>query len=114
MKIEIEKTKNNWQHYKLTNDNGMRVSLLDFGGIITEILVPNRNGVLENVVLGYKNISDYEQNLNFFGAIIGRVAGRIQDASFTLNDETYSLESNEGSHHLHGGSGGFHQVSLGS
>ena len=110
MKIEIEKTKNGWQHYKLTNDNGMRVSLLDFGGIITEIFVPNRNGVLENVVLSYKNISDYEQNPNFFGAIIGRVAGRIQDATFTLNDETYSLELNEGSHHLHGGPGGFHQV----
>ena len=57
-----------------------------------------------------KTLSDYEQNPNFFGAIVGRVAGRIQDSSFTLNDETYSLESNEGSHHLHGGSGGFHQV----
>jgi len=88
----------------------MRVSLLNFGGIITEILVPNQKGVLENVVLSYKNISDYEDNPNFFGAIIGRVAGRIQGANFTLNDETYSLESNEGSHQLHGGSNGFHQV----
>ncbi|WP_172370043.1 aldose epimerase family protein [Sporosarcina jiandibaonis] len=110
MKIEIEKTKNGWQHYKITNDNGMRVSLLNFGGIITEILVPNRKGRFENVVLGFKNIADYEQNPNYFGAIVGRVAGRIQDATFTLNDETYSLESNEGSHHLHGGPGGFHQV----
>ena len=110
MKIEIEKTNKDWRHYKITNDNGMRVSLLNFGGIITEILVPNRNGVLENVVLGFKNISDYEQNPNYFGAIVGRVAGRIQGATFTLNDETYSLEPNEGSHQLHGGSGGFHQV----
>lgn len=110
MKIEIENTHKDWRHYKLTNDNGMSVSLLNFGGIITEILVPNRHGVLENVVLGYKNISDYEDNPNFFGAIIGRVAGRIQHASFTLNDETYSLESNEGSHQLHGGSNGFHKV----
>ena len=110
MKIEIENTENDWQYFKLTNGNGMRVSLLNFGGIITEILVPNRHGVLENVVLGYKNISDYEDNPNFFGAIIGRVAGRIQNAAFILNDETYSLESNEGSHQLHGGSAGFHQV----
>ena len=110
MKIEIEKTKNNWQHYKLTNGNGMSVSLLNFGGIITEILVPNRHGVLENIVIGYKNISDYEDNPNFFGAIIGRVAGRIQDASFIINDKTYTLEANTGAHHLHGGSEGFHQV----
>ena len=110
MKIEIEKTENDWQHYKLANGNGMRVSLLNFGGIITEILVPNRHGVLENVVLGYKNISDYEDNPNFFGAIIGRVAGRIQDSNFTLNEKTYSLKPNEGGHQLHGGSNGFYQV----
>ncbi len=52
---------------------------------------------LENVVLGYKNYADYEKNPNFFGAIIGRVAGRIQDASFTIEDQTYTLEANEGS-----------------
>ncbi|WP_370569624.1 aldose epimerase family protein [Sporosarcina sp. BP05] len=101
---------NKWKLYILTNDNGMKVSFLNFGGIITDISVPNRHNQLENVVLGYKNYLDYEKNSNFFGAIIGRVAGRIQDSSFTIEDQTYTLVANEGDHHLHGGDGGFHQV----
>jgi len=110
MKIEIQDILNKWKLYTLLNDNGMKVSFLNFGGIITDISVPNRNNQLENVVLGYKDYSDYEDNLNYFGAIIGRVAGRIQDASFTIQNKTYSLAANEGGHHLHGADGGFHQV----
>lgn len=101
---------NKWKLFTLTNNNGMNVSFLNFGGIITDISVPDRNNNIENVVLGYKNYMDYEKNPNFFGAIIGRVAGRIQDSSFTIQGQTYSLEANEGVHHLHGGSEGFHQV----
>src|SRR5699024_8501600 len=71
-----------WCEYTLTNDKGMSVSILDFGGIITKVCVPDHKGKTENVVLGYKNHADYEQNPNFFGALIGPVAGRIQDASF--------------------------------
>ncbi len=110
MKIETQDIVNNWELYTLTNNNGMKVSLLNFGGIITDIRVPDRNDNIENVVLGYKNYADYENNPNFFGAIIGRVAGRIRDASFTIANRTYALEVNEGVHHLHGGAGGFHQV----
>lgn len=110
MKIETQDILNKWKLYTLTNDNGMTVSFLNFGGIITDITVPNRHNQLENVVLGYKNYIDYEKNPNFFGAIVGRVAGRIQDASFTIEDQTYTLVANEGGHHLHGGDGGFHQV----
>ncbi|WP_309228268.1 aldose epimerase family protein [Virgibacillus saliphilus] len=65
---------------------------------------------MENVVLGYKDYGDYETNPNFFGALIGPVAGRIQDATFELNEKTYALEANDGENHLHGGSNGFHQV----
>jgi len=110
MKIETQDILSKWKLYTLLNDNGMKVSFLNFGGIITDISVPNRNNQLENVVLGYKDYADYEDNPNFFGAIIGRVAGRIQDASFTILDQTYTLAANEGGHHLHGGDGGFHQV----
>lgn len=110
MKINEQKVLNQWKLYTLINNQGMKVSFLNFGGIITEILVPNKDGVMENVVLGYKNYEDYESNPNFFGAIVGPVAGRIQDASFTANDQTYNLEANEGAHHLHGGSEGLHQV----
>jgi aldose 1-epimerase len=110
MKIESSDILNKWKLYTLTNNNGMKVSLLDFGGIITEINVPDRNQTIENVVLGYKNYADYEENPNFLGAIIGRVAGRIQDASFILDGKAHNLETNEGVHHIHGGSEGFHQV----
>ena len=99
-----------WYEYTLINDQGMSISILDFGGIITKIRVPNRSGKSENVVIGYEDYADYEDNPNFFGALIGPVAGRIQHASFELDGDTYQLEANEGSHHLHGGSAGFHQV----
>ena len=110
MNIVTQNVVNNWKLYKLTNDNGMSISILNFGGIITEINVPNRNNIIENIVLGYKDYADYEDNPNFFGAIIGRVAGRIEGASFTLDGNTHILEENNGTNHLHGGAEGFHQV----
>jgi aldose 1-epimerase len=110
MNIDMKEVLGKWKEYTVTNDSGMSVSVLDFGGIITKINVPDRNGNSENVVLGYKDYREYEVNPNYFGAIIGRVAGRIQDASFELDNETYSLEANNGQNHLHGGSNGFHQV----
>lgn len=110
MWIEIERVKGRWKLYKLMNDHGMEVHLLNYGGIITKIIIPDKDGKLENVVLGYKHFQDYESNPNFFGAIIGRVAGRIQNASFSLEGNTYSLEANEGGNHLHGGASGFHCV----
>lgn len=110
MKIETNTVANKWKLYTLTNHNGMKVSILNFGGIITEISVPDRNNTFKNVVLGYKEYIDYEKKSNYFGAIVGRVAGRIQDASFTIEGKTYTLETNKGAHHIHGGSSGFHQV----
>ncbi|MBT2678730.1 galactose mutarotase [Bacillus sp. ISL-35] len=100
----------NWTEYTLTNDNGISVSVLDFGGIITKIMIPDKTGRLENIVLGYKNYQEYRTNPNYFGAIIGRVAGRIKEASFELDGSTYNLEANNGENHLHGGPGGFHQL----
>ncbi|RDW20709.1 aldose epimerase family protein [Oceanobacillus chungangensis] len=108
--IETNEILGKWQEFTLKNKNGMKVSVLDYGGIISQILVPDRDGLLEDVVLGYQDYEDYTENPNFFGALIGRVAGRIQDAAFELDGKTYELEANEGKNQLHGGSGGFHQI----
>jgi aldose 1-epimerase len=110
MKVEWEQVNGKWTLYKLMNDNGMMVHILNFGGIITKIVVPDKDGKLENIVLGYKHYQDYENDTNFFGAIIGRIAGRIQNASFSLEGTQYSLEPNDGENHLHGGTHGYHHV----
>ncbi|WP_243299539.1 aldose epimerase family protein [Bacillus litorisediminis] len=99
-----------WKEYRLSNKNGISVSVLDYGGIITKLMVPDKNGNLENVVLGFKDYQEYESNPFYFGAIIGRVAGRIQGASFSIEDKAYHLEANNNANHLHGGPKGFHQV----
>jgi aldose 1-epimerase len=109
MRIDTEQH-GNWKLFKLVNDHSMEVHVLDYGGIVAKIIVPDKDGKLENVVLGYDDLKKYEQDPNFFGAIVGRVAGRIDGATFTLDGQTFELEKNEGPNHLHGGSHGFHQV----
>ncbi|WP_062353943.1 aldose epimerase family protein [Bacillus kwashiorkori] len=93
--------------YVLENDNGMRLACLNYGCIITDIFAKDRYGKFENVLLGFDNIEDYLHKSPYFGAIIGRVAGRIADGHFELNGETYRLDVNEGNNHLHGGKSGF-------
>src|SRR5699024_10373225 len=88
----------------------MKVRFLNYGGIITDIIVPDRAGNMENVVLAYKDLGDYENNPNYFGALIGRVSGRIEGASFEIDGTPYTLEENDGDNHLHGGTRGFHQI----
>ncbi|MBP1949793.1 aldose epimerase family protein [Virgibacillus litoralis] len=99
-----------WQLYTLSNDNQMEVSILNYGGTITEIRTPDRNGTIENVVLGFNNYQDYIENPAFFGAIIGRVAGRIKDAAFQADNQLYKLTANDGDNHLHGGTTAFHHA----
>jgi len=96
--------------YTLVNDHGMEVTSLNYGCVVTRIVTPDRNGVLENVVLGFDTIEEYVKHSPFFGAVIGRVAGRIQNAEFDLNGETYQLAKTEGPNHLHGGLKGFDKV----
>lgn len=114
MNIDIEEVKptldKSWEKVTLMNDNGMMVSFLNYGGIITDIRVPDKNGNVENVVLAYQDYEKYLTNPGFLGAIIGRVAGRIQGASFELDGKTYKVDSNEGANNLHGGSNGFQQA----
>lgn len=100
----------NIKEFTLANKNGMKVSFLDYGCIITKIIVPDREGNFENVVLGYENADSYVQNPWYLGAVIGRFAGRIGGSSFELGGKTYTLEQNDGNNHLHGGKAGFDKV----
>ncbi|NLO10681.1 MAG: galactose mutarotase [Clostridiales bacterium] len=96
--------------YTLTNNNGMKISFTDFGANIVSIIVPDREGNLEDVALGYKNISGYEDNKPGFGSLIGRCANRIGGAKFELNGKVYALEKNEGENNLHGGNPAYNRV----
>ena len=89
--------------YTMTNDHGLRVRFLSYGGVITEIHVPDRTGRLDNIALGLRTLGDYETSPGHFGAITGRYGNRIGGAQFTLNGQTYHLIANNGRNTLHGG-----------
>jgi aldose 1-epimerase len=91
-----------------TNSRGMKVSILTYGGIIQEIIVPDRNGILADVTLGFDNLQDYVSRSPYFGAIIGRYGNRVANGRFTLNGVDYQIPLNDGPNALHGGPEGFH------
>ena len=93
--------------YTLKNANGMEVAVTNFGGRIVSILVPDRDGVMRDVVLGFDNIRDYETIPTDFGACIGRYANRINEGQITLNGKHYQLLTNNYGHTLHGGPTGW-------
>ena len=96
--------------YTLKNAHGMEGKVLDYGGIIVSLRVPDRNGRLDDVVLGFDSLGDYERGSPYFGAIIGRYGNRIARGRFTLDGRTYTLATNNGPNHLHGGVRGFDKV----
>src|SRR5215472_7887237 len=96
--------------YHLTNDAGMRVSILTFGGIIATLEVPDRAGRLANVVLGLASLDGYVRVSPHFGAVVGRFANRIAGGRFAIDGTTYQLEINNGPNALHGGRKGFDKV----
>jgi aldose 1-epimerase len=96
--------------YVLNNGQGMTVKVISYGGIITELDVPDRDGKPGNVVLGFDDLKGYLAGHPYFGAIVGRVANRIAKGKFTLNDKEYTLATNNGPNHLHGGKKGFDKV----
>ncbi len=93
--------------YTLTNKNGMEVKISNFGGIITSLTVPDKSGVMENVVLGFDSLKSYLAGHPYFGSLVGRYGNRIAKGKFVLNDTTYTLAVNNGENHLHGGLKGF-------
>ncbi len=93
--------------YTLANANGLSAKVSTYGAIITELHVPDGEGALGDVVLGFDNLEQYLKGHPFFGATVGRVANRIAKGRFTLDGKTYALATNNGPNHLHGGLKGF-------
>lgn len=94
--------------YNLTNDNGVSIKITNFGGKIMSVLVPDRQGVLKDIVHGYDTPEAYTSGNPYFGAVIGRYANRIANGHFSIDGQTYQLNINNKQHALHGGPMGFH------
>lgn len=95
--------------YTLTNANGMIARISNLGGVITELHVPDRDGLLADVCHGFDNVTPYMGDSHYFGALIGRYGNRIANGRFTLDGVEYQLDVNNGVNHLHGGADGFHR-----
>ncbi|WP_233840858.1 aldose epimerase family protein [Dyella sp. 2HG41-7] len=93
----------------LTNSHGMRARVMSYGASLQSLLVPDRNGKLADVVIGYDSLQGYLDRRQYFGATVGRYANRIAHGKFTLDGKTYSLTLNDGANSLHGGIKGFDQ-----
>jgi aldose 1-epimerase len=97
--------------FTLTNAAGVQITAISYGGIITSWRVPDRQGTVADIVLGYEDPADYVKNNSpYFGAIVGRYGNRIGGARFSLDGRTYTLAANNGPNHLHGGVRGFDKV----
>jgi len=95
--------------YTLINTSGVEAQITNYGAIVVSLKVPDRNGKLEDVVLGYDNLEGYIADKSFFGAIVGRYGNRIAKGKFELDGKSYQLTINDGENHLHGGLIGFHK-----
>ncbi|HEV1993205.1 MAG TPA: aldose epimerase family protein [Candidatus Acidoferrum sp.] len=96
--------------FVLTNKGGAEASITNYGGAVVSLKVPDRNGKLADVVLGYDNADGYVADKSFFGALIGRYGNRIGHAQFVLDGKTYTLAKNNGENSLHGGIKGFNKA----
>jgi aldose 1-epimerase len=96
--------------YTLTNRNGVAIGIMNRGGTVVSIRVPDRNGKLGDVVLGFDSLDGYLKDNPFFGALVGRYGNRIAKGRFKLNGVEYKLAVNNGENHLHGGLQGFDKV----
>jgi aldose 1-epimerase len=96
--------------YTLTNKNGMQAKITNFGATVVSLAVPDRDGHLADVTLGYDDLRSYEADTSFFGGIIGRYANRIAGGRFSIEGIEYKLAQNNNGNHLHGGIRGFNRV----
>lgn len=96
--------------FALRNEQGMEVTAINYGCIITKMNVPDRDGKFENIVLGHNTLDEYLNDPYFLGAVVGRVAGRLKGVSFELDGKHFTLAQNDNTNHLHGGLKGFDKV----
>lgn len=96
--------------YELSNENGMKVTVTDYGANIVHIIVPDANNVMADVALGFNTVQGYEVNAPGFGSFIGRNANRIGNAQIVMNGQVYQLEKNDGPNNLHGGTPAYNKV----
>ncbi|HKV63668.1 MAG TPA: aldose epimerase family protein [Candidatus Acidoferrum sp.] len=96
--------------YVLTNKNGAEASISTYGGALVTLKMPDRNGKLADIVLGYENVDGYVADKSYFGALVGRYGNRIGHAQFVLDGKTYALAKNNGENSLHGGIKGFNKA----
>jgi aldose 1-epimerase len=94
--------------YQLTNKNGVTAKVITYGATVAELWVPDKDGKLADVLLGFDTMKGWQQENNpFFGCVVGRYANRIAKGKFTLDDKEYTLAVNNKPNHLHGGKKGF-------
>lgn len=93
--------------YTLTNDKGIEARIINYGGIVVSLRVPDNKGQMGDVVLGFDDLESYLTKNPYFGALIGRYGNRIAKGRFTLDGKEYKLATNNGENHLHGGIRGF-------
>ena len=96
--------------YTLTNVHGVEAKITNYGGIVVSMKVPDRSGIMDDVMLGFNDLDSYLKGHPYFGAIIGRYGNRIAKGRFTLNGVEYKLAVNNGENHLHGGIKAFDKV----
>ncbi|HSG67873.1 MAG TPA: aldose epimerase family protein [Bacteroidales bacterium] len=96
--------------FTMSNNSGMTVKVTNYGGIVTSILTPGRDGTTADVVLGFDDLQSYLDGHPYFGSIVGRYGNRIAKGKFTIDGTEYSLATNNGPNHLHGGIKGFDKV----
>ncbi len=96
--------------FTLTNANGLKARLMTYGATLVSLDLPDRNGAFADCVLGYETLDGYLKASPYFGAIVGRYGNRIAKGKFALDGKTYTLATNDGANHLHGGVKGFDKV----
>ncbi|MBK9982953.1 MAG: galactose mutarotase [Saprospiraceae bacterium] len=96
--------------YTLTNIQGIEMKVINYGCTITSLIVPDRDGRPDDIVLGFDSLEGYIASIHYYGAIIGRFANRIADGRFVHDGHEYTLAKNLNHHHLHGGIKGFDKV----
>src|SRR6185312_3991820 len=96
--------------YTLKNSKGCEARIMNYGGILQSLKVPDKNGNLGDVALGFDTFAPYQVNAPYFGALIGRYGNRIANGKFTLDGTTYTLAQNNAPNNLHGGPKGFDKV----